>query len=256
MVDVTSPADHGGRRNPSLRVLTFNTYVGHGLREGMRIVREFEPHIVFFQELWIHRRGNWEWRQADVVAGELRMDHVFQRHVWKGRSECGLSLMTSGRLYDVTDISDGDIRPTGLAARVELAGRSFSVAAVHLAAVPRPLLLGYPCVIPKHYRQVALALKRLEEMGGPAIMAGDFNTLPGTPAYRLACRHMVDVARKSGACASTRRTWGLPFRIDYIFASPDFHCEECRVLDSQESDHRPIIARLSLRDETPTDSQA
>jgi endonuclease/exonuclease/phosphatase family metal-dependent hydrolase len=241
-------ADPGGRQDDVLRVVTFNTYVGRGIEEALWIVRTFEPHLMFLQELGIYRRGDWEWRQPDEVARQAQMNHAYLRLVFRGRTEFGLSLYSAGRIRDVSEIGGPGGRPTGLSARVDLAGRTLSVAAVHLAAVPRPLPFGILRILTTHRRQVARALKRLDEMGGPAILAGDFNSLPGTAAHRLACRHMTDVARETGTCASTRRTWGLPLRIDYIFASAHFRCEACQVLPSQVSDHRPVLATLRWTD--------
>jgi len=230
-------------------VLTFNTHIGRRLDEVRRIVREWEPHLVVLQELWIHRHRDWEWNQAATLAGDMQMEYAYHRYTWKGKSQIGLALFATGRITEVAEIDGPGIRSPGLSARVEIAGRWVGVAAVHLAAVPRPLVVGYPCIMATHYRQMARTIRRLKDMGGPVILAGDFNTIPGTPAHRLACRYLIDVARRVGACDGTRRTWGLPLRIDYIFASSHFRCEECRVLDAEGSDHRPLFARLRWNDE-------
>ncbi len=252
MGELSSVPSEPRRGESLLRVLTYNTYIGHGLNDALRLIRNLAPHVVFLQELYVYRYPDHQWHQAESLAHELGMNHVYQRHVWRGRNEIGLALYAVGPISDARDIEGPTPRPTGLSARVEIEGRSIAVAAVHLARVPRPLILGYPAIMPRHRQQIARTLQRLNEMGGPAILAGDFNTLPFTPAHRLACRQMTDVARQAGCRRGTRTTLGLPMRIDYIFTSSHFQVEECRVLDAGDSDHRPVYAGLRLAGGTGT----
>jgi endonuclease/exonuclease/phosphatase family metal-dependent hydrolase len=248
MVESLSPNRPLDLPDQSLRVLTYNTHLGGRLDEVLRVVREVDPHLVTLQELRVRRSRDWERHEPKDLARQMHMTYAFKRLAWRMGWEVGVALFAAGPITDVVEIGGPGPRPTGLSARVEIGGRTISVAAVHLKAVPRPLLVGFPCIIPAHYQQVARAIKRLKEMGGPAIMAGDFNTIPGTPAHRLACRYMIDVARRMNSAGGTRRTWGLPLRIDYIFASPHFRCEQCRVLTAKGSDHQPVLATLKWQD--------
>jgi len=156
-----------------------------------------------------------------------------------------VGVLARGEITETAPIAGTPKRPTGMSARVCLGGRTVSVAAVHMTSVPRPLMLGYPLIIRTHVRQVTFVMERLETLGGPAIVAGDFNTIPGTPAHRTACRHLNDAARLAGDRTGTRRTMGWPMRIDYIYASAHFHCERYEVLSAEGSDHRPVVATLS-----------
>ncbi|MBN1341917.1 MAG: endonuclease/exonuclease/phosphatase family protein [Phycisphaerae bacterium] len=241
---------HGGSPHP-LRVLTFNTFLGRRLDEVSQVLRTTQPDIAFLQELVVYRYSGWAWNQAEGLAREFGMDHVYQRIVWRRGTEIGLAVLTRGKLIDPTVIEGTSERPTGISARVSFNGRSVSVAAVHLASVPRPLIVGYPLVMPTHRRQTASAIRRLEELGGPAIMAGDLNTIPGTPAHRLACRHMTDAALTAGDSTGTRRTLGVPLRIDYVFTSSHFTCQKYRVLPVSGSDHRPVEVSLAWNDGPP-----
>jgi endonuclease/exonuclease/phosphatase family metal-dependent hydrolase len=226
-----------------------NTYLGRRLDEVSRVIREVRPHLAFLQELLIYRYRGWTWHQAESLAAELGMTCAYQRLVWRRGTEIGLAVLATGALRDAMPIEGPPDRPTGLSARADLGGDTISVAAVHCTSVPRPLIVGYPLVMRTHYRQVAWAIQRLEQLGGPAIMAGDFNTIAGTPAHRLACRYFNDTARQMGDRTGTRRTLGLPLRIDYIFASAHFQCEHYRVLKTEGSDHQPVTATLSWHDE-------
>ncbi len=229
----------------SFRILTFNTFLGRRLDVVARLLREVRPHLAFLQELLIYRYRGWTWNQAEGLARESGMDYVFQRLVWRKGAEIGLALLTTGKITDAAPIDGPPDRPTGVSARVDLGGRRLSVAGVHFTSVPRPLIVGYPLAMRKHYRQAAYAVERLEALGGPAIMAGDLNTIAGTPAHRLACRHLGDVARQIGDTTGTRPTLGWPLRIDYIFVSSHLTCEQYQVLPRQGSDHCPVTATLS-----------
>jgi len=251
MVDASPPTLQTDRADTAIRVLTFNTYMGRRLDEVSRLIREVRPHLAFLQELLIYRYRGWTWHQAEGLARELGMDFAFQRLVWRGGTDIGLALLTTGRIDEPCPIQGPPDRPTGLSARVELGGRTVNVAGVHFTSVRRPLILGYPLVMRMHYRQMAWTIDRLRQLGGPAIVAGDLNTTRGTPAYRLACRHYQDAARKAGDTTGTRRTFGWPLRIDYVFTSSHFTCEQYRVLSARGSDHRPVVATVRWDEEVP-----
>ncbi len=246
MADGSSLTTQPGPTDLTLRVLTFNTFMGRRLDEVSRIIRDVRPHLAFLQELIIYRYRGWTWNQAEGLGRELEMDHAFQSIKWRGGTDIGAAILTTGRLRDAAPIEGLPDRPTGVSARVAFGSHTISVACVHLSSVGRPLVLGYPLAIRRHCRQVGWAIGRLEQLGGPTILAGDLNTIPGTPAHRLACRHLNDVARQASDRTGTRPTLGWPFRIDYIFASSHFTCEQYRVLSAEGSDHRPVTATLRL----------
>lgn len=231
-----------------LRVLTFNTFLGRRLDEVSAVLREVRPHITFLQEVLVYRYRGWTWDQTTSLAREHGMAGEFQRLVWRRGTDIGLAILTTGRILEASPIRGLPERPTGLAARLEVEGETLNAAAVHLSSVPRPVLLGYPLVLRRHRRQVRWAVDHLQQMGGPSIMAGDLNTIPGMPAYRLACKHLNDVAVLAGDTTGTRRTMGVRVRIDYIFASSHFACEDYRVLATEGSDHEPVTATLRWKD--------
>lgn len=246
MAESPSPTDPP-RRDPKSRlcVLTFNTYMGCRLDEVARVIREVQPDVAFLQELLVYRYRDWTWHQARSLAAEFDMNVAYQRIVRRKGTDIGVCVLTGGQITEAAPIPGTPKRPTGMSARVSLGGRTVSVAAVHMTSVPRPLVLGYPLIIRTHVRQVTFVMERLEALGGPAIVAGDFNTIPGTPAHRTACRHLNDTARLAGDRTGTRRTLGWPMRIDYIYASAHFRCERYEVLSAEGSDHRPVVATLS-----------
>lgn len=240
---VTDTTDADSYDRP-IRVLTFNTFFGCRLDAVVRLLAEVKPDLAFIQELFVHHYRGWTWDQAESLARGLRMNHTFRRLVWRDGAELGVAVLSTGRITDPAALGGPPDRPSGHSCRVRLRGRTISVAAVHFSSVPRPVIIGYPYILSAHRRQAECAVDRLRQMGGPAILAGDMNTIPGMPAHRLVCRHLTDIARLAHDRTGTRRTLGIPLRLDYIFASPHFTCEQYQVLPRAGSDHCPVVATL------------
>jgi endonuclease/exonuclease/phosphatase family metal-dependent hydrolase len=103
----------------------------------------------------------------------------------------------------------------------------------------------------------------------PTIVLGDFNTTDQTANYRLVADRLIDVHQAVGRGFgftfpdfSQARSLDLPWytgpllaagpvvRIDHIFASQHFVPRQAFVVPvASGSDHRPVIATLSWRDE-------
>jgi endonuclease/exonuclease/phosphatase (EEP) superfamily protein YafD len=89
-----------------------------------------------------------------------------------------------------------------------------------------------------------LSLK-VEDVSGPLILAGDFNTPPESVLFR-------DVwGRYTDAFSSAGWGWGYTFlggrttvRIDHILAGPGWRCQRCWVGANVGSPHRPVLADL------------
>ena len=100
----------------------------------------------------------------------------------------------------------------------------------------------------------ATALKQvLNELPGPYLLLGDFNDVPGSRTLKLLSRGCVEADKPENA----RLTWpaGEPStEIDFLFAPPAsrWSVGAVRVIEETvASDHRPVLATLRLRDETP-----
>jgi vancomycin resistance protein VanJ len=89
---------------------------------------------------------------------------------------------------------------------------------------------------------VAAAARRI---GGPFIIAGDFNTPDDSPLFRQAWHGFDDAFNRAGlgfgATYANHHTW---LRIDHVLFDPSWHCAECRVGPPVGSGHRPVIAVL------------
>jgi vancomycin resistance protein VanJ len=143
---------------------------------------------------------------------------------------------------------------------LEIDGRRVTVLSVHPRSPPlrgfHPfgLPLGVPTGFANEGRDVDVRdlLGRLERIGSPLVIIGDFNLSDQQGPYADLARHLRDAHRESGWGMGFTFTrfprLGLPmWRIDYVFHSPDLVALSTVVGDYGGSDHRPVIARLAFQ---------
>ncbi|HZY89209.1 MAG TPA: endonuclease/exonuclease/phosphatase family protein [Gemmataceae bacterium] len=82
-------------------------------------------------------------------------------------------------------------------------------------------------------------------LGGPVLLAGDFNTPPESALFREVWGDYTDAFGAAGW------GWGYTFaggktrvRIDHVLAGRGWHCDRCRVGPHVGSPHRPVVADL------------
>ncbi len=85
-------------------------------------------------------------------------------------------------------------------------------------------------------------LVEIIDLNRPTIVAGDFNMTPDDPLVgSILATGLLDAGLVAGAVDATSEDGR---RIDYIFVSNDFGIVEGEVIDSDASDHRPIVVTL------------
>ncbi|HEU5425086.1 MAG TPA: endonuclease/exonuclease/phosphatase family protein, partial [Nitrolancea sp.] len=78
----------------------------------------------------------------------------------------------------------------------------------------------------------------------PALLLGDLNADPGDPVFGLFDgAGLVDLGRQLPPGSSTSSDARL---IDHILATPDLTLQSIHVPDTWASDHRPLVASISL----------
>jgi endonuclease/exonuclease/phosphatase (EEP) superfamily protein YafD len=88
--------------------------------------------------------------------------------------------------------------------------------------------------------------KRIAEVPGPVILAGDFNTTDDSPIFRQAFPDLKDAFSAAGFGFGTtyvkHRTW---LRIDHILFDSSWECRRCYTSQDVGSGHRAVLAELS-----------
>ena len=86
------------------------------------------------------------------------------------------------------------------------------------------------------------------ESGGPAIVAGDFNSTPWSSGFRAFTDHSAFSNTSRGVVFDATWCAGLPVQlvIDHAFVSPHWRLRSRQIGPAVGSDHRPLIVDLAL----------
>ncbi|MBV9592780.1 MAG: endonuclease/exonuclease/phosphatase family protein [Actinobacteria bacterium] len=227
---------------PILRLLSYNI---RSLRDDSgavsRVIRAAQPDVVCIQEAPRFFR----WR-ATSAAIARRSGMV----VVGGGRPAAANLMLSSLAVDVRAIQDVLFtkdrglhqRGTSLAS-LSLLGRPFVVAGTHLDLEPDPRL--------RHVAELHAAIDAFAPVGVPAIVAGDINETPDSPAWAALAARGVDAFAAVGSGDGFTYSALAPMRrIDGVFVAPEARVVSCQVLDSADvrvaSDHRPVLVEIDL----------
>ncbi|SHM34625.1 Metal-dependent hydrolase, endonuclease/exonuclease/phosphatase family [Chitinophaga jiangningensis] len=82
----------------------------------------------------------------------------------------------------------------------------------------------------------------------PVIVCGDFNDVPVSYTYQTVAATLQDAFLKTGNGWGRTLSYLSPsLRIDYILASRQFRVHGCEAMRVADSEHFPVISRLSLK---------
>lgn len=243
----------------SLRVMTYNVHSCIGLDGQVsperiaRVIRGFDPDIVALQETDLGRARTRRHDQARMIAEELEMQASFCCTVQRGDELYGHALLSrfpmeviqSGLLNDGIPGSFGESRGA-LLAKIKMDTGDLQVLHTHFGLGRKERAAQVADVLSSKW------LGKVSETQ-PLIVCGDFNTIPGSHAYKALTARVRDsqLLARDHKPLNTFTTL-LPFsRIDHIFVSPHFEVHQVRVPQNAvtrvASDHLPLIADLSFR---------
>ena len=137
----------------------------------------------------------------------------------------------------------------GVVCQINPPGQSpFRIVAVHLEHRNEPVRV-----------QSSKQIIDLAKLGGhPLIAAGDFNSTPvGFPQSNQTCENALDVLVASkqfqilpqsppGPAELTFSSYGPKSTIDWVMLPPDWAVESYEPVDSDLSDHRPVVASFKI----------
>jgi endonuclease/exonuclease/phosphatase family metal-dependent hydrolase len=263
-VEVISAAPPGSLddRDPlTVKIFAFNIAKCFAFREGpsfddtgavnarveriARVIRAEDPDFVFLSEVFTEC-GPCPVNQASSLAKTTGM------HVWAFgenfnigfpfyRIVSGNVILSRWPLEPVANPSLAGRQPFYVAKNnrrvlwcaTQIGGRRVLLASIHNDSFDRD----------NNARQMQQILEYAGDQ--PTIMAGDFNAMPDWPA--------IELIRKSGRFAGAfdgPRTFPSDApnrRIDFIFAPARWELLEERVIDTDVSDHLPVVSRFRVR---------
>jgi len=240
-----------------VRALTFNIHHGagldgvHDLERVARLIEGAAPDLVALQEVDRHlspRSGYVD--QAGWLAGRLDMDIAYGPVVDLepaesgpdgARRQYGLALLSRTPLYGtrnqlLTRPRGGEQRGL-LGAVVDVEGRALRVFCTHLQHRSRTERLA----------QATQIAESLAAGAGPVVLMGDLNARPGDPEIAPLTEVLDDAWVVAGDGAGFTFDAATPHaRIDYILTSPDVVACGAALVQTDASDHLPVVAELEL----------
>lgn len=228
------------------RVTSYNIHVGKGtdtvldLERIARVLERTNADAIALQEVDDRTQRTGRVDQAKWLAERLRMTYVYGPAMEFQGGRYGVAVLTKHRVIaqQVVRLPDGNEPRVAVAVEIEQPGGARATfVAVHLDHVANDTL---------RYAQAQRLAQFLDGIGGPWILAGDFNDEPDSRTIALFAARALEAAKPAGA----RYTFpaGTPAKeIDFIFAAPAGAWRATAVEVVNEpvaSDHRPVVATL------------
>ncbi len=233
-------------KTDTLRILAYNTHHGEGM-DGVlnlgriaEVISAVEPDLVTLQEIdrQVERTGGVD--QAGAYSALTGMEPLFGDFMEYQGGEYGMALLSRLPILDWTNhrLPPGAEPRSALTARLRLpgTGREVVISGIHFYRTEEERLA-----------QARSLMEALRDEEGIVILAGDFNSTPGSAVMELLETEWA-VARKDGS-PLTFPADGPVREIDFILVRPKsgFRIIEHRVLDEEvASDHRPILLVLEF----------
>ena len=239
-------------------VMTYNVHSCIGMDGRIsplriaEVIGRYHPDVVALQELDEGLTRTDRIDQANLIAMTLEMSFHFHSSLQFAEGGYGNAIMSRSpvRLVKAGALPTEPLHPSferrgAVWVEVELEGSKIQIVTTHFGLDRR-----------ERNRQ-AESITGTEWLGHPefrtpAVFCGDFNALPGSPAYRRITRHLRD-AQRGLKGFRLKGTWPvqLPFmRIDHLFITPDLKVRSITVprtpLTRLASDHLPLIVTLEL----------
>lgn len=231
--------------SPPLRVLAYNIKHGLGmdgeldLQRVADLIMRLDPDIVTLQEVDRECTRSGGIDQAAWLADACGMYSAFGSFMPYQGGDYGMAVLSRGPILDVNNLRlpDGDEPRTALAVRVSTPMGDLVVCGIHLYRTEAERLAQAETII-EHYGSSDV----------PVILAGDFNSRPGSPVMnRLA--EVWEIVPKTGPVFTFPAD--APDReIDFCLVRPVQRLRPLSLVVIDEplvSDHRPLLLEVEVR---------
>ncbi len=256
MAAACTSSPHAAQPVTLLRVMTYNIRSGNGdLARTADVIRAQAPDIAALEEVDVHWADRSAFAdQATELASRLGMQArfagIYRLPGAPGAPprEFGVALLTrlpvlSFRNDTITRLSTQEANPVPaqmpglLDAELDAHGTRVRVFVTHLDYRRDPSV---------RVQQVSDMLRYIGSSTMPTLLLGDLNASPDAPELQPLLARLHDLWDASRGPGFTYPADVPRERIDYVLASPGFRVRDVRVIDTQASDHRPVVADLAL----------
>lgn len=227
------------------RVVSYNIRTGIGM-DGVRsiqrvadVLARLSPDVVCLQEVDQRMPRSWLANQPKFLSTILGMRTVFQRNISHGIGGYGnCVLIKSGAIHCRCHPLPSDGEPRGcVEVRTVLCDREVVIFNTHLAVEATV-----------RHRQAHAVYEITRAVHHPKVLCGDMNDGPGSSTLSALLDDPVlrDSALEVEADAAATYI-PTATRIDFILADLRFAVKSYEVVDTQASDHRPVVVDLEMQ---------
>ena len=240
------PAEHAGSK--VLRAITLNCA---GQSDPLEAVREFQPDIIFLQEIPPGYRIKKLTDELFKGQGDYRYNRSMRFGIIvRGTIEREFRFSTYRTQLVTAEMFDG---------------RKVNLLNLHLLSAATNMKLHELDCWREHVEnhtlrkiELSYSLAGLRQYGAhprfPTVVAGDFNAPPNDSVHRIMRKEFTDTFATAGTGWGNTFHWKTPFnrslpllRIDYIYCSDKFIPVRSRTFTRPKTDHRMVVADLVYR---------
>jgi endonuclease/exonuclease/phosphatase family metal-dependent hydrolase len=245
------------RPEAGFRVVSFNIRAGTDMAGRPSLDRlaalldSLGPDVVFLQEVDRNTRRSGRTDLLAELADRLGMHPAFARSLYFDDGEYGTGLLSRSPIQSVEtrplpvdvpdELAEMHYEPRGLLhARIRVPDGDLHLVGTHLDYHGRPDF--------RHPQLLELMAYVAREIprDAPVVLGGDFNAEPGSAEIQALTLPFMDAWTACGSGAGDTFPADRPDRrIDYVFLR-GARCGAATVVDTQVSDHRPVVVDLHL----------
>lgn len=230
-------------RELSLRVVTWNI---HGCATGIDSIieelRRFDADVICLQEAWAGTADGKPLDQPASIARTLEMHQASAGSALVDRVEQRMAILSRGEITDVETLDAGTGRIYGVAGTIRCGDRQVRIFCIHLTSSDRVDFRDALNTSRARYAEAYHLSDLLTHSPVEAILAGDFNSLPGMPAHDLIARELITPNPGVPTFPSTMPVVAL----DHVYHSRGLRMKRGAVGRSRASDHVPVMATLVI----------
>ncbi len=231
-----------------LKAMTYNIFSGHNLKRDLNldyaasVIRRIQPDFVTLNEVRSHTQDIGPINQAHELGRLTGYYPVFARAIDILGGEYGNAFLSRLPVLASEIIHIPDPEHTGdyyyehrciLRCVLLAAEQKITVFSTHFGLAPS-----------EQINAVQTVLRLIEKETNPVIVMGDLNAQPSAPVLAPLLAELHDSCEGYSILTFPSDTPAI--KIDHILHSDRFTVLDVKCMDTQNSDHRPLIAQLEL----------
>ncbi len=226
-----------------IKVVTYNIHHGKDILNNpsldkiLSLLRRVQADIINLQEVDNLRPDTNHQNQALFLAKNLGMRYLYAAVRNYAVGSYGNAILSKYSMTNSENIVLEDEKDPRfcLKAEIRINKQSITVFNTHLGLIQ-----------PIRYQHLAeIILPQIKNLQNPALLTGDFNAPPDRPEIQMLNQALTDTfIQNSGDTVNTFPANKPTARIDYIFANQYLTPIDYYIIDSDGSDHLPVVALI------------